>query len=38
MMQEHRKQANKASAKAKDNWKCTSAHFENVLNLKMKEH
>jgi hypothetical protein len=28
-MQEHRKQA-----QVEDNWICTSAHFENVLNLK----
>jgi hypothetical protein len=34
MMQEHRKQASKASAKVEDNWKCSRAHFENVLNLK----
>jgi hypothetical protein len=34
MMQEHRKQASKASAKAEDSWICTSAHFEIILNLK----
>jgi hypothetical protein len=33
-MQEDHKQANKASAKQKDSWICTSAHFENSLNLK----
>jgi hypothetical protein len=32
-MQEHRKQASKASAKEEDSWICTSAHFENVLKL-----
>jgi hypothetical protein len=32
MMQEHRKQDKKARAKAKDSWKCTNTHFENVLN------
>jgi hypothetical protein len=33
MMQEHRKQASEASTKAKDNWICTNAHFEGILNL-----
>jgi hypothetical protein len=35
-MQEHRKKANKASAKVEDNWKHTNAYFENVLNSKDK--
>jgi hypothetical protein len=34
MIQEHSRQANKASAKAKDNWKHTNAHFEDILNFK----
>jgi len=25
--------ANEARAKVEDSWKCTSAHFENVLNI-----
>jgi hypothetical protein len=33
MMQEHRKQASKASAKVEDNWNYTSAPFEDILNL-----
>jgi hypothetical protein len=32
-MQDHHKQAIKDIARAEDNFKCTSAHFENVLNL-----
>jgi hypothetical protein len=34
IMQEHHKQANKASTKAKDSWKCTNTHFEGILNFK----
>jgi hypothetical protein len=33
-MQEHRKQASKESAKEEDNWRCTSTHFEGILNFK----
>jgi hypothetical protein len=37
-MQEHRKQANKESAKAEDNWECTSAHFEDILKFKRRAY
>jgi hypothetical protein len=37
-MQEHRKQASKASEKAKDNWKHTNVYWEGILNFKKVEH
>jgi hypothetical protein len=37
-MQEHRKQASKASAKVEDNWICTSAHFERHFEFEKMKH
>jgi hypothetical protein len=35
-MQEHCKKANKASAKAEDNWNHTSVHLKGILNFKRR--